>query len=117
MSSDTIISAKGMLRITGEWLDKMEVQVARVHREIDEANARRGQLELERQEHEKWKADTVAACKTECDALKREVANERAAAAAEMREAKALWAKATAHEAAVANRAADLQQRYSGAPV
>ena len=103
-----------MLRITGEWLDRVERQLAEVRAEIKQANQTKGQLVAEEAAHKQRLADADAAHKTKCAMRERELSNREAAPVEREREADAALKKAADRERMVEMRSADLSNRLHG---
>jgi chromosome segregation ATPase len=114
MTTETITSARGILKTADSWLERAERQLAEVQAEIDTANRKKGELAEERQAHEKALADLTAKQVAEHEARIKEISVRESALAVAQREVQAERQRVAARERDVERRAADLGNRLRG---
>jgi septal ring factor EnvC (AmiA/AmiB activator) len=73
MSEPSIAAARGILAAADRSLEQAERQLEKVRAEIDEANRTRGELAVERQEHEHALANLTARQVAEHEARQRQL--------------------------------------------
>jgi hypothetical protein len=114
MSTEAISSARGLLQDADRELARLEVQLEKVQAEIDAADQGRAARAAELAEHSHALANADAAHKATLAAREREIANRENALTVREREVAGEWARVSAKEHAVNNRALDLNNRIRG---
>jgi hypothetical protein len=114
MTELSISAARGILQDADRQLRQLEVQLVEVRRANDQAVREQAGHAAEVAAHKAALNELSEKHKAECAARERELRVMQAHAAETLREGQALIRRATDHEATLANKAADLRNRYPG---